>query len=72
MDKYFIVDRFEEGYAVLETPEGEMITVNKDLIEEGVKVGDSLIKSGDNYKIDMEATIERKNKISNLMKGLWE
>lgn len=71
MDEIYIVDRIEEEYIVLETQYETIIEIKKILVEAGVKEGDCLRKIGENYKIDKKETKERRERISNAMKGMW-
>ena len=71
-NKEYIVDRFEDDYAILETEINTLINVNKNDIIGEVKEGDLLIKKNNLYYIDKEKTEIRKNKINDIMKGLWE
>lgn len=71
-NKEYIVDRFEADYAILETESSTLINVNKNDIIGEVKEGDLLIKKNNLYYIDKEKTEIRKNKINDIMKGLWE
>ena len=71
-NKEYIVDRFEGDYAILETESSTLINVNKNDIIGEVKEGDLLIKKNNLYYIDKEKTEIRKNKINDIMKGLWE
>lgn len=68
----YIVDRFENDYAILETESGTLINVNKSDIIGEVKEGDLLTKKNNIYYIDKEKTQLRKKKINDIMKGLWE
>ena len=71
-NKEYIVDRFEGDYAILETESSTLINVNKNDIIGEVREGDLLIKKNNSYYIDKEKTEIRKNKINDIMKGLWE
>ena len=68
----YIVDRFEDDYAILETESSTLINVNKNDIIGEVKEGDLLVKKNNIYYIDKEKTKLRKKKINDIMKGLWE
>ena len=68
----YIVDRFEEDYAILETESSTLINVNKNDIIGEVKEGDILVKKNNNYYIDKEKTDARKMKVNDIMKGLWQ
>ena len=71
MKEVFIVDRIEGDYFVIETPEEDIINVEKYLVESGDKEGDCLVKKDGHFRIDIEETKKRKEEISNLMKGMW-
>ena len=71
--KEFIVDRIEGNSIVIEDLNENVIILEKNLVEGNPKEGDVLIKLEDNkYIVDINATIDRKNKIQALMKGMWE
>ncbi len=69
--KKFIVDRFEEEYAVLEKEEGGTIDVLKSELPE-VKEGDLLIYENGFYTVDYEETQKRKELIQEKMRKLFE
>ena len=69
MGKY-IIERFEENFAVLEKPEGGTINVEKELIPEG-KEGDAVILEDGIYRVDSELTARRKKIISEKMRKLF-
>lgn len=71
MNKYYVVDRIEGEKIVLETFDGNIVNVNKSLINGNIKEGDLLYKKDKFYFYDKEATIKRKNIISDLTKGIW-
>lgn len=71
MKEIFIVDRIDGDYFVIETPEEDIINVEKYLVESGAKEGDCLVKKENCFLIDREETKKRKEDISNLMKGMW-
>ena len=71
MKEVFTVDRIEGDYFVIETPEEDIINVEKYLVESGAKEGDFLVKKDGHFRIDIEETKKRKEEISNLMKGMW-
>lgn len=70
-DNNFIVDRIEEKSVVLETRNGEIIIIDLSCIDEIPSEGDILVKIGNVYKVDKIATLNRKNHISELMRGMW-
>lgn len=72
-DEKFIVDRIEEDFIIIEDENENIITIEKNLVYGNPKEGDVLKNDGSNkYLVDIQATIDRKNKIKDLMKGLWE
>ena len=71
MDKLYIVDRFEEDYIILETPDGNMINVEKDNVIGKVSEGDCLIYKNNYFLLDEEKTNIRNQEIADKMKGMW-
>lgn len=71
MKNAYIVDREEDKYYVLESPNGDMINVLKSSIESSIKSGDVLYKKDNKYYYSEEMTQKRKNDIKELMKGIW-
>ena len=67
----FIVDRFEEEYAVLEKEEGGTIDVLISGLPE-ISRGDVLICENGVYTIDYEETQRRKELIQEKMRKLFE
>lgn len=66
-----IIDRFEEGIAVIEDSENEkMIKIEKKMIDETAREGDVIFSDGERYMVNAEATEERKNEIVNLLKSI--
>ena len=72
MEEKYIVDRFEENYAVIEAKEKKMINVNKKDLPKDIKSGDVLVKKDGKYKILKEETEKRTNYIKKLTNDLWE
>lgn len=70
MEKY-IVDRFEEGYLVLEKETGETIDVLKEEIPDAQK-GDVVIFENGKYTVNKEETIARKKIIAEKLRKLFE
>lgn len=68
----YIVDRLEGDYVIVEIENSDLINVNKNDIIGEVKEGDILKKKDNIYYIDKEKTVLRKNKINDMMKGLWK
>ncbi len=69
--KKFIVDRFEEEFAVLEKEEGGTIDVLKSELPE-VREGDVLTYENRCYIVDYEETQKRKELIQEKMRKLFE
>ena len=67
----FIVDRFEEEYAVLEKENMETVDVLKSDLPE-VKEGDVLNYENGIYTVDYEETRKRKELIKEKMRKLFE
>ena len=72
MDKLYIVDRLEDSYIVIETPDGNMINVDKDNVSGRVNEGDCLIYKDNHFLLDEETTRMRKQEIAEKMKGMWK
>lgn len=66
-----ILERFEGDYAVIEV-DGEMIDVEKDLVNECAKEGDVLKLVDGIYYKDLEGTEKRKQYIADKFKNMWE
>ena len=58
----YIIDRFEENFAVLEKEEGGTIDVDVALLP-GAKKGDVVIEKDGVYRIDKAETKERKESV---------
>ena len=63
MDKYFIIDRFEEDFAVLETPKETIQEVKRSDLPIDAKEGDYLLYCDTKWSIDHEATKVAREKI---------
>ena len=71
-DKY-IIDRVEGNYAIIEKENGDMYKISIENIKGDFKEGDILINKDDEYfEIDKKFTLNRKNKINDSMKNMWE
>lgn len=64
--KTFIIDRFEDCFAVCEAENGEFINIPSAALPDGVKEGDVITIAK-----DREQTESRKEKISELMNSLF-
>lgn len=72
MDKLYIIDRFEGEYIIVETPDGNMINVDKNNVIGKVNEGDCLVYKDNHFLLDEKATIKRKQEIAEKMKGMWK
>lgn len=70
--KKFIVDRIENNSVVLEDEKQDIILIDINLFDKEPKEGDVVVRFNNSFKVDEEATNERKNKINTLMKGMWK
>lgn len=70
--KKFIVDRIENKSVVLEDEKQDIILIDINLFNDEPKEGDVVVMFNNSFKVDEEATKERKNKINTLMKGMWK
>ncbi|MBR5137083.1 MAG: DUF3006 domain-containing protein [Clostridia bacterium] len=61
-----IIDRFEEGFAVVEIESGKMVNMPRELLPAEAKEGDVI-----NIFVDQEETTRRKKNINNLMNSLF-
>lgn len=66
------IDRFEEGFAVVELENREMINIKRDGIPREAKEGDVLDLDGENISINHEETERRKKEIEKMMEDLFE
>ena len=69
--KKFIIDRFEEEFAVLEKDEGGTVDVPRIKIPDA-KEGDVILLENGVYTIDEAETLKRKEIIAEKMKKLFE
>ncbi|MCR4943074.1 MAG: DUF3006 domain-containing protein [Clostridium sp.] len=72
MDKIYTVDRFENEYIVLETPDGKIINIHKNNVLDNVDEGDCLVYKNDYFLLDEKATKERRQEIIEKMKRMWK
>ena len=68
--KKYILDRFEENFAVLEKKEGGTIDIDVSLLKYA-KVGDVIAEENGIYFVDEEATKERKRLMEEKSKKLF-
>lgn len=71
--KKFIVDRIEGNSIVLEDEKQGIILIDISLFDTKPSEGDVVVEIDDNsFKVNEDATKERKSNINALMKGMWE
>ena len=71
--KKFIVDRIEGNSIVLEDEKQGIILIDINLFNTKPSEGDVVVEIDDNsFKVNEDATKERKSNINALMKGMWE
>ena len=71
--KKFIVDRIEGNSIVLEDEKQGIILIDINLFDTKPSEGDVVVEIDDNsFKVNEDATKERKSNINALMKGMWE
>ena len=71
--KKFIVDRIEGHSIVLEDEKQGIILIDINLFDTKPSEGDVVVEIDDNsFKVNEDATKERKSNINALMKGMWE
>ena len=66
-----ILDRYEDGYAVLEV-DNQTINIDRNLLEENLKEGDVLVLRQGKYYKDEEATESRRRYMVDRFSKLWE
>ena len=71
-DNNFIVDRIEGNVVILEKNNGDIINIDLNCIDRIPADGDVLVKINDSYRVDETATLNRRNHMSKLMRGMWE
>ena len=70
--KRFTVDRIEEDKAVLESENGECVTLEVKSLPKNIKEGDVLCFEENSYFLDKEETEKRRQKIKSLMDSLFD
>lgn len=69
---FWVIDRIESDLIICQDKNFNTIKINKDCIVGILKEGDIIKKQGEKYILDERETIERNNKIKELMKGMWQ
>ncbi|MCD7771488.1 MAG: DUF3006 domain-containing protein [Oscillospiraceae bacterium] len=72
MGEIYIIDRFEDAFAVLEDESGSHIDVPRDQIPRNVHEGDVLEQSETGFIIREDLTRERRDKIITKQKRLFK
>ena len=66
-----IIDRFEEGFAVVENTEDEsMVQIEKSMIDEAAREGDVIFPDEFGYRVDVEATRQRREEVLELLRSI--
>lgn len=68
----YTVDRIEEGIAVCEDENGEQIKLCASQLPEGAKEGDILSQEPEGWRLDLEETGRRRQKMREKLKRLTE
>lgn len=68
----YIIDRLGQDFAVCETEEQTMVTVDRHLLPEQAKEGDLIIYEDGAYRLDLAATAARRNTMKQKLTGLFE
>ncbi len=69
----YIIDRFEENFAVCEDRKTKkIINIEKSKLPKSAKEGDVIIKEKDKYNIDSKKTEEIKSKMKEKFADLWQ
>lgn len=68
----FIVDRIEDGKAVLEAENGEFLEIDKEKLPDGTREGVVLESKGEALQKSPDETEKRRESVRNLLKGLIE
>lgn len=67
----FIIDRFEEGFAVVENTEDDsMMHIEKSMVDETAREGDVIFPDEFGYRVDIEATRQRREEVLELLRGI--
>ena len=65
------IDRIEEGWAVCEGPDDEMIRLEVSRLPAGVREGDCLVCVDGSWQIDREETLRRRQQNHSRTAGLF-
>ena len=68
----YSLDRFENGFAVLENDNREFINIEKSLLPDKAREGSVLIMENGAWRIDLEEEKARKERIKSLEERLFK
>ncbi|WP_020155819.1 DUF3006 domain-containing protein [Caldibacillus debilis] len=68
----YIIDHFEEKFAVCEDPEGRLVDIERSKIPKEAKEGDVLICKNGRFAVDKKQTEKLRREIERLMEEVWE
>lgn len=68
----YIIDHFEEHFAVCENESGELIDIEIEKIPKKAQEGDVLILKNGKFVLDKKQTEKLRKEIEHLMDELWE
>ena len=69
---FWVIDRIESDLIICQDENFNTMEISKDCVVGSLKEGDIIKKQGERYILDERETIERNNKIKELMKGMWQ
>lgn len=69
---FWVIDRIESDLIICQDENFNTIEISKDCVVGNLTEGDIIKKQGEKYILDERETIERNNKIKELMKGMWQ
>jgi len=67
-----IVDRIEDGIAVIERDSGRRMEVPAEMLAEDVREGDVVMMVNGLYLVRKDATEKRRREIAEMQNDLWE
>ncbi|MGI5893194.1 MAG: DUF3006 domain-containing protein [Candidatus Merdivicinus sp.] len=67
-----IIDRFEEEYAICEQDDGGFVQLLRKDLPTDCREGDILYESASGWKVDTEATAQRRADMAMRMRKLWK
>ena len=69
---FWVIDRIENDLIICQDKNFNIVNINKKCIIGNLKEGNIIKKQGEKYILDEKKTVERTNKIKELMKGMWQ